>query len=93
MKIWGLDGQVTHSSMSMRIYTVASINSPAPHKRGPAATQRGAGEFPERTETSAQTGSIRRVESVLRRGEPGIAHPGRPKSSFLFVRPTGMGKT
>ncbi|OAM89731.1 hypothetical protein AW736_11835 [Termitidicoccus mucosus] len=33
------------------------------------------------------------VESVLRRGELGLAHPGRPKGSFLFVGPTGTGKT
>lgn len=36
---------------------------------------------------------IGRVESVLRRGELGLAHPGRPKGSFLFVGPTGVGKT
>ncbi|WP_068773180.1 AAA family ATPase [Termitidicoccus mucosus] len=33
------------------------------------------------------------VESVLRRGELGLSHPGRPKGSFLFVGPTGTGKT
>lgn len=36
---------------------------------------------------------IGRVESVLRRGELGLAHPGRPKGSFLFVGSTGTGKT
>ncbi|WP_161554838.1 AAA family ATPase [Ereboglobus luteus] len=36
---------------------------------------------------------IGRIESVLRRGELGLAHPGRPKGSFLFVGPTGVGKT
>ncbi|MDF9832348.1 ATP-dependent Clp protease ATP-binding subunit ClpA [Ereboglobus sp. PH5-5] len=40
-----------------------------------------------------QSHVIRRVESVLRRGELGLAHPGRPKGSFLFVGPTGVGKT
>jgi len=34
-----------------------------------------------------------RVVSVLTRGELGLAHPGRPKGSFLFVGPTGVGKT
>ncbi|HTB79571.1 MAG TPA: AAA family ATPase [Opitutaceae bacterium] len=34
-----------------------------------------------------------RVASVLTRGELGLAHPGRPKGSFLFVGPTGVGKT
>ncbi|WP_277558960.1 AAA family ATPase [Ereboglobus sp. PH5-10] len=29
----------------------------------------------------------------MRRGELGLAHPGRPKGSFLFVGPTGVGKT
>jgi ATP-dependent Clp protease ATP-binding subunit ClpB len=36
---------------------------------------------------------VGRVASVLRRGELGLAHPGRPKGSFLFVGPTGVGKT
>ncbi|MDF9827027.1 ATP-dependent Clp protease ATP-binding subunit ClpA [Ereboglobus sp. PH5-10] len=40
-----------------------------------------------------QSHVIGRVESVLRRGELGLAHPGRPKGSFLFVGPTGVGKT
>lgn len=34
-----------------------------------------------------------RVCSVLTRGELGMAHPRRPKGSFLFVGPTGTGKT
>ena len=36
---------------------------------------------------------ISKVCSVLRRGELGLANPGRPKGSFLFVGPTGVGKT
>lgn len=36
---------------------------------------------------------IPRVASVLRRGEMGLAHSSRPKGSFLFVGPTGVGKT
>jgi ATP-dependent Clp protease ATP-binding subunit ClpA len=36
---------------------------------------------------------IDRVCSVLRRGELGLAHPNRPRGSFLFVGPTGVGKT
>jgi ATP-dependent Clp protease ATP-binding subunit ClpA len=31
--------------------------------------------------------------SVLQRGELNLAHPNRPKGSFLFVGPTGVGKT
>ncbi len=34
-----------------------------------------------------------RATSVLTRGELGLSHPGRPKGSFLFVGPTGVGKT
>jgi ATP-dependent Clp protease ATP-binding subunit ClpA len=34
-----------------------------------------------------------RICSVLKRGELGLAHPRRPKGSFLFVGPTGVGKT
>ncbi len=34
-----------------------------------------------------------RVVSVLTRGELGFAHPRRPLGSFLFVGPTGVGKT
>jgi ATP-dependent Clp protease ATP-binding subunit ClpA len=36
---------------------------------------------------------IDRVCSVLRRGELGLANPNRPRGSFLFVGPTGVGKT
>src|ERR1700753_3690648 len=34
-----------------------------------------------------------RISSVLQRGELNLAHPNRPKGSFLFVGPTGVGKT
>lgn len=36
---------------------------------------------------------IPRVCSVLKRGELGLAHPSRPRGSFLLVGPTGVGKT
>jgi len=36
---------------------------------------------------------IEPVCSVLRRGELGLANPHRPRGSFLFVGPTGVGKT
>jgi len=36
---------------------------------------------------------LEQVASVLRRGELGLSHHGRPKGSFLFVGPTGTGKT
>jgi ATP-dependent Clp protease ATP-binding subunit ClpA len=34
-----------------------------------------------------------RVASVLRRGELGLRKTGRPRGSFLFLGPTGVGKT
>ena len=36
---------------------------------------------------------VPRVVSVLKRGELNLAHPSRPRGSFLFVGPTGTGKT
>ena len=36
---------------------------------------------------------MERVCSVLRRGELGLANTRRPRGSFLFVGPTGVGKT
>ena len=46
-----------------------------------------------REHIKGQSHVVGRVESVLRRGELGLAHPGRPRGSFLFVGPTGVGKT
>jgi ATP-dependent Clp protease ATP-binding subunit ClpB len=34
-----------------------------------------------------------RIVSVLHRGELGLTTPGRPRGSFLFLGPTGVGKT
>lgn len=36
---------------------------------------------------------IGRVSSILQRGELGFTKPNRPKGSFLFLGPTGVGKT
>ncbi len=36
---------------------------------------------------------VGRVTSVLQRAELGLTKPGRPKASFLFLGPTGVGKT
>src|SRR3989454_5982512 len=36
---------------------------------------------------------IPRVISVLQRGQLGLSKPGRPRGSFLFLGPTGVGKT
>lgn len=40
-----------------------------------------------------QDSIIERVSSVLLRGELGLCEDDRPKGSFLFVGPTGVGKT
>ena len=40
-----------------------------------------------------QDEALTTVASVLTRGELGFAHPRRPKGSFLFIGPTGVGKT
>lgn len=44
-------------------------------------------------EIKGQPHVLDRVCSVLTRGELGLANPRRPKGSFLFVGPTGVGKT
>ena len=46
-----------------------------------------------RAEIKGQDHVIERVNSVLQRGELGLSNPRRPKGSFLFVGPTGVGKT
>jgi ATP-dependent Clp protease ATP-binding subunit ClpB len=46
-----------------------------------------------RHQIKGQDHVVSRVESVLRRGELNLSHRGRPKGSFLFVGPTGTGKT
>ena len=46
-----------------------------------------------KTNIRGQNHVLPRICSVLQRGELGLAHPGRPKGSFLFVGPTGVGKT
>lgn len=40
-----------------------------------------------------QPEALELVSSVLTRGELGLAHPRRPRGSFLFIGPTGVGKT
>ena len=40
-----------------------------------------------------QTEAVRAVSDAVRRARAGIADPGRPTGSFLFLGPTGVGKT
>jgi len=44
-------------------------------------------------EIRGQDHIIPRVVSVLQRGELGLSKAGRPRGSFLFLGPTGVGKT
>ena len=50
-------------------------------------------DFTLRAEIRGQVHVIPRVVSVLQRGEMGLSKPGRPRGSFLFLGPTGVGKT
>jgi ATP-dependent Clp protease ATP-binding subunit ClpB len=40
-----------------------------------------------------QDHALPRIVSLLQRGELGLTKPGRPRGSFLFLGPTGVGKT
>lgn len=46
-----------------------------------------------REQIRGQDEVLGRIASVLQRAECGMADPGRPKGIFLFVGPTGVGKT
>jgi ATP-dependent Clp protease ATP-binding subunit ClpC len=40
-----------------------------------------------------QDEAVRRIASAIRRSRVGISNPGRPMGSFIFLGPTGVGKT
>jgi ATP-dependent Clp protease ATP-binding subunit ClpC len=40
-----------------------------------------------------QDDAVRRIANAVRRSRAGIAHPGRPVGIFIFLGPTGVGKT
>jgi len=40
-----------------------------------------------------QSGAVRRVSSAIRRARSGVSSPRRPTGSFIFLGPTGVGKT
>jgi ATP-dependent Clp protease ATP-binding subunit ClpA len=44
-------------------------------------------------EIRGQSQALERITSALKRGELGLSKPGRPRGSFLFLGPTGVGKT
>src|SRR6267378_1837523 len=44
-------------------------------------------------EIRGQSHALPRITSAVRRGELGLAKPGRPRGSFLLLGPTGVGKT
>ena len=61
----------------------------------PPETRRRWNEFPAHlaSHIRGQPEALALVASVVIRGELGMAQPGRPKGSFLFIGPTGVGKT
>jgi len=44
-------------------------------------------------EVAGQTQAVRAVARAIRRSRAGLKEPGRPMGSFLFLGPTGVGKT
>ncbi|MDR1971974.1 MAG: ATP-dependent Clp protease ATP-binding subunit [Treponema sp.] len=40
-----------------------------------------------------QDDAVYRIANAVRRSRAGIAHPGRPQGTFIFLGPTGVGKT
>ena len=44
-------------------------------------------------EVSGQTQAVKAVAKAIRRSRAGLKEPGRPVGSFLFLGPTGVGKT
>ncbi len=58
----------------------------------PAARLRGLETF-LRQRIRGQNHIVPRVISILQRGELGLTKPTRPRGSFLFLGPTGVGKT
>ena len=46
-----------------------------------------------RAEIRGQHHALPRIASALQRGELGLTKPGRPRSTFLLLGPTGVGKT
>lgn len=46
-----------------------------------------------RSKIRGQDHALPRIASVLQRGQLGLRKPGRPLGSFLFLGPTGVGKT
>ena len=46
-----------------------------------------------RARIRGQNHVLPRVVSLLQRGELGLGKPNRPRGSFLFLGPTGVGKT
>ncbi|MGQ0482328.1 MAG: ATP-dependent Clp protease ATP-binding subunit [Pseudonocardia sp.] len=46
-----------------------------------------------RARVVGQDDAVESVSDAVRAGRAGLAHPGRPVGSFLFVGPTGVGKT
>lgn len=69
---------------------VSELISPPAHPRAPLLAGL-AGHL--HAHIRGQPEALELIGSVLTRGELGFAHPRRPKGSFLFIGPTGVGKT
>jgi ATP-dependent Clp protease ATP-binding subunit ClpB len=66
--------------------------TPPKSNEKPASRLRGLETF-LRQRIRGQNHVIPRVISILQRGELGLTKPTRPRGSFLFLGPTGVGKT
>lgn len=71
---------------------VSELIAPPPPRHVRAELLRGLGPHLN-ANIQGQSEALALVCSVLTRGELGFANPRRPKGSFLFIGPTGVGKT
>ena len=81
----------------------APTTSPRSSRRGPASRPAACSRARRRSccawrtssasASSARAEAVRAVSDAVRRARAGIADPDRPTGSFLFLGPTGVGKT
>ncbi len=83
---------------SVRPETVARVVSawtgiPVSRLTGPERERLASLEAELAREVVGQAGAVRAVAQAVRRGRLGLRDPDRPAGSFLFLGPTGVGKT
>ncbi len=61
--------------------------------RGRARQAAAHGRVPAASAWSARSEAVRAVSDAIRRSRAGLSDPNRPNGSFLFLGPTGVGKT